>query len=131
MESSIPSFGQRFCFTQRLLTVTYKRKSFRWTPLYRLQVALANNNGGQWWLCEATRSVADIERRFVEGSVARNLYDVVGGILGNHKHLKEACSNHHFLYVQLKTRDPLIDLGLQELGLTAIDQTNFSNIESF
>lgn len=101
-----------------------------WTATRRLTVALANYNEGQWWVCTSNKSVADIERRFIEGSVGSVLYSVVGGILGNHKSLRTT-GKRHYTYMQLVKRDYYIDLALTEIGLTPIAKIEFEQITQY
>ena len=99
----------------------------KWTTSRRLRVALANNNKGTWWCCKSRITVADIERRFCEGSVASLLYNVVGGVLGDHRKLS-ASSRTFYLYMQLERRDGDVDLTLSELGLRPVAPISFSDI---
>jgi len=92
-----------------------------WTPHRRLTVALANYNEGQWWVCTSNKSVADLERRFIEGSVASVLYSVVGGALGEHK----------TKYIQLTHRDYYVDLALNELGIVPTAKIEFEQITQY
>jgi hypothetical protein len=101
-------------------------KSPKWTVDRRQRVAMANNNGGMWWVCISNRSVADIERRFAERSVGRVLYEVVGGILGDHRLLKTV--GGHWLYMQLSRRDELIDIALRDVGVWPKSQIKFDKI---
>lgn len=102
----------------------------RWTPQYRLRVALANNNRGMWWICLSRRSVADMERRFKEGSVASVLYTVVGGILGDHQQLRHG-HGKHYLFMQLVRRDYFVELSLRELGIQLVEPIAFNAINYY
>lgn len=107
-----------------------KRQKRSWNRDYRLRVALSNNNRGTWWVCIADSSVAEIERRFIEGNVGGNLLEVTGGILGDHKVLKHT-ARQHYLYVQLSRRDEFIDVSLADLGIKPGWRIPFSQIRHF
>lgn len=113
--------------TSPVIRAVASRKRPPWTPSRRLLVALANNNGGVWWCCKSRTTVADLERRFYEGSVAALLYAVVGGILGDHRMLS-ASGRTFYLYVQLARRDGDVDLTLEELKVQPIAPIAFSQI---
>lgn len=111
-----------------LIPVRFRRgPAPRSTKERRLRIALANDNAGTWYVCIATRSVLDLERRFFEGSVASILYKTVGGILGDHKQLR-AGGRQHYLYVQLRQRDPYVDLSLGDVGVRPLQAISFDEI---
>lgn len=66
----------------------------------RLRFAIANDNGGVWFLAESKHSVAELERRFRWGQVGRVLYDRVGGILQGPK---------HYLYIQIALIEDVLE----------------------
>ena len=72
----------------------------RHTKKGRLRQAIANDNGGVWFLAESRHSVVEIERRFRWGQVGRVLYDRVGGILQGPK---------HYLYVQIALVEDVLE----------------------
>lgn len=113
----------------RIIRLPDHKKNERWDENRRLRLALANNNGGTWWACIARRSVADIERKFSEGSVASVLYRTVGGLLGDHKKLKT--EGGHYMYVQLKRNDGDVRLSLEELGVRPLAQIKFEEITGY
>lgn len=123
----VMTFRQRLAQLRGLPNITYVEQKIRWTPGFRLQCALANDNKGIWWTCLSTRSVADLQLRMLNGMVAGVLYDVVGGILGDHRKLKHT-GRKHYLYIQLVRRDEWIDLSLREQGIEPVSRIAFSEI---
>lgn len=113
--------------TSPVIRAVVRKGKPKWTATRRLRVALVNNNQGTWWCCRSRITVADIERRFIEGSVASLLYKVVGGVLGDHKMLS-ASSRSFYLYMQLARRDGDVDFTLRELGLQPVAPIAFSDI---
>lgn len=92
-----------------------------WSADRRLRVAIANNNSAPWWACRSERSVADLERKFTEGSVARLLYYVTGGIMGDHKRLG-------YLYMQLSRTDGDVLMCLREIKVEPLGRVAFSEV---
>ena len=104
----------------------------KWTAERRLRIALANNNGGMWWVARARRTVADVERRFTEGSVGRVLFDTMGGLLGDHRALQSRDEGFtHYLYVQLLRCDADVTLCLREIGIAIIEPIPFDRIRHY
>jgi len=95
-------------------------EAVRWDRERRLKVALANDNGAPWWLVVAKRSVADLERRFQEGSMATVLLRNVGGILGDHHGTGKVGKGCHYLYMQLKSVNDDVSMCLKESGVLQI-----------
>jgi len=89
-----------------------------WTAERRLRVALANNNRAHWYACQSQRTVADIERKFWEGSVGRLLYDVTGGVLGDLRKLG-------YIFMQLSRTDADVLTCLRELSVEPIGPVSF------
>jgi hypothetical protein len=128
MMSSPPSFYRRAMLAQGHIPINViPCKPPRWDAQRRLKVALANNNKGLWYVCLARKTVADLERRFAEGSVAVVLYHVVGGLLGDHKTLR-AEAGQHYMYIQLTRLDADVGLCLGELTVKPLDRIAFSKI---
>ena len=92
----------------------------KWTLEKRIRVAVANDNQGQWYTAIGGKSIADLERRFAEGSCSRLLYDVMGGIAGDPKKV---------LYVQLKMRDRLVDESLLYLGIVLMQPVKREEVQ--
>jgi hypothetical protein len=110
--------------------------SVEWDGQRRLRVALSNNNRGIWYVARSTRTVADIERRFTEGSVGGILFRVVGGVLGDHKALMQEAGSRrgrarHYLYVQLTQLDGDVSMCLDELGVEVLGPVAFSQIRHY
>ncbi len=112
-----------------LIRILRAKKAPKWTGKRRLTVAMANDNKAPWYLCLSTKTVADIERRFTEGSVAKLLYNTVGGILGDHAQLKHS-NRKYYLYLQLAMRSEDVDLCLSEIGVyKVVSPMKFSEIK--
>jgi hypothetical protein len=90
---------RRYAWYRNTQVIVTSNRAPKWTAARRYQVAMANDNGGQWYVVRTTKTVADIERRFNEQSLATLLAEVMGGVLGDHKSLKT--SPGHYLYFQL------------------------------
>lgn len=66
----------------------------------RLSLALANDNGGTWYLAVSSLRVEAIERLFQTMRVPRILYDRIGALLQGPE---------GYMYVQIALKDAIID----------------------
>jgi hypothetical protein len=83
------------------------------TPQKRLEMALAKDNGGMWWVARTEQyGVVALERMFAEGAAPGLLYEAIGGILGSNELTEEG-----YLYVQILDDDPAIPLDLVRVTL--------------
>lgn len=99
----------------------------KWDRDRRLRTALANNNRGTWYVIRTPKTLADIERRFQEQSVATLLLQVVGGILGDAKRLRT--EGGYYLYMQLSRLDGDVTMCLhQYLKAEVLEPISFSKI---
>ncbi len=119
---------KRYAFGVRIVLVEGKER--KWDAARRMRVALANNNRGHWFVALSRRTVADIERRFVEESVAGLLWGTVGGVLGDHRKLRQE-EGKHYLYIQLDRWDGDVALCLEELGVFVLEPIAFSQIRHY
>ena len=70
------------------------------TKQQRLKKAIANDNGGQWFLAESKHTAAQLERRFRAEAVGHVLYERVGGLLQG---------PYEYIYIQIDLVTSVID----------------------
>lgn len=96
------------------------------SAMTRLAMSTANNNGGCWWVCISPHTVAALERMFQDGQVASNLYENVGGILGDPA--LRTGNSRQYIYIQFKNMDPYIRCSLDDLGIEPVGIIKYNNI---
>ena len=72
----------------------------RGTKQQRLKKAIANDNGGQWFLASSKFTAAQLERRFRGGAVGHVLYERIGGLLQG---------PYEYIYIQIDLVTSVID----------------------
>ena len=118
----------RYAFHRRVQIVVTGTGPPKWTQERRVRAALANNNRGLWFVVQTNKTVADIERRFTEQSVATLLHEVVGGVLGDHRKLKSG-DGGHYLYMQLSRVDGDVTMCLDDyLDVYVLQSIPFTHI---
>lgn len=90
-------------------------------------VALANDNGGRWWVAESCYTAPVLERLFFEEKAPSLLYEVVGSIVPYAGLEKEG-----FLHIQLARDDSLVQVCLEDIRVQLLEEVSeqkvFSNI---
>ena len=87
-----PTGGRRVTVLRGVTSLTAKQ---------RLRVAIANDNGGDWFLADSRYRVAELERMFAKGRVGSILYERIGGLLEG--------SIRPYIYIQILLVTDVID----------------------
>jgi len=119
-------------------------KASRGTKRDRLLRAIANDNGGPWFLAATRRPLADIERRFRWGQVGAILYLRVGGMLQGPRgylyiqlrmvedvqEFNEVTRKVSYVEVESSAMQPeeRVRLCLRELGITVIEACEVQDV---
>jgi hypothetical protein len=114
------------------------------TKRQRLLKAIANDNGGRWFLVSSRLSIAELDRRFRWGLVGRVLYDRIGGILKGPKEylymqialVTDVADQHEItkeivwtqVPTQADTPEWAVTVALRDLGVTVIEPCHVEDV---